>query len=187
MPDQLPWRALLKFETDDFSDDCKELGNLEKKLIRFDDVRKENWSTLRSVDAMKIVDPAQRIWFIEFCDLRGEIAHIKKMLRRCKNQDELLIELLSREFEEKALHSLLILLRCYNKINPDCVEYTIVICSKDQELQKDIYFIENFKKNYKKSLHEKIFNRIYPVITSKSKKNTCFRFAKSFLQLLNDS
>ncbi|MCP4105649.1 MAG: hypothetical protein GY749_08950 [Desulfobacteraceae bacterium] len=179
MPAKLPKESIFEFETSDFSDDCEELGRLNKSFIQFDRVKEKHWPSLRSVDAVELDDFNRKVSFIEFCDLKGELADQRKKLTGCKNQEELIIERLFSEFADKAVHSLLILSRYYG-IDPECIDYTIVICSKDKNfLHRNIAFITHFKSK----LNDRLLSRLNVIIKKpENKQVNFFMFVQSFLK-----
>ncbi len=179
MPAKLPKESIFEFETNDFSDDCEELGQLNKSFIQFDRVKEKHWPGLRSVDAIEILDFNKKVSFIEFCDLKGELADQKKKLTGCKNKQELIIERLFSEFADKAIHSLLILSRYYG-IEPESIDYTIVICSKDKNfMHGSIPFIAYFQRK----LNDKLLSQLNVIIKKpENKQINFFMFVQSFLK-----
>lgn len=177
------WESIFKFESTDFSSECYQLKDLQlQSFINFDNVRKEHWSCLRSVDAIKSENPNKTITFIEFCDLRGEIFDLKGQLSGIKNKDnnknEFIINRLSYEFLEKAIHSLLILTRYYD-INPEYIDYYIIICSSDKDLQKDPVLIDTIKRG----LNQKILSKLQHILP-KGRQNF-FMYISSFIKKIN--
>ncbi len=178
---KLPKKSIFEFVTNDFSSDCEKLGRLKKNYINFDEVRKKHWPGLRSVDALEVADLDKEISLIEFCDLQNELAdqNKNKNMTGCKNKKELIIERLFSEFSDKAVHSLLILSRYYG-IEPEFINYTIVLCSEDTNYsQKHIREITNIKKK----LHEKLLSQLNEVIKKPEKRKVYFfMLIESFLK-----
>jgi len=82
---------LERYKSNNFSEDCHEFQNISRELINFDNVRKDLWAQLRSVDAY---DEAKKT-LIEIID----ITHYSSSL----SINELFIEMRQKIFESLVL------------------------------------------------------------------------------------
>ena len=123
-----------RFMTKKIKEGCVDIS-VDHSVINFDELRKELYSQLRSVDFVRLIGSGKEIMLIEISDLHRKIKDMKKLYANCDEEtiEKIIKEFIKAEFREKLFESLFLIQKeGIVDISPEkVVKFLIVTCNSN--------------------------------------------------------
>ena len=138
-----------KYQQNYIKEGCISTDSLQESFINFDKLRLENFSSLRSVDFIKVDEVKDLIILIEITELlrtlRDLIKRVKKDKMKIRRNSYIIAELLKAEYREKFFESLFLFQFLTNvSIKDKKVYFFIVLCDAQKQQVFKFRFLEEF-------------------------------------------
>lgn len=138
-----------RYEQNYINESCVVINSLKEPFINFDKLRKDHFSSLRSVDFLKI--KGSLVILVEITDLKGTVESIRKEIKKrdkviLKGDSHAIKELLKAEYREKFFESLFLLQFLDICRLVEKVRFLIVLCNADKQTIFRFIYLRNFIK-----------------------------------------